>query len=774
MKRILAITLTLVMLLAALTGCMASQNQPISGADLFSQKKIQTITFSSDPNGYQYSFNGSSVQKICDFFSSLSFTIDESPDPSDVTGMGWDMTISYEDEHSETIVFPPNRTYLLKNSTKYKLTSNAVIEIDALIDELKENQTYHSSCLLTIAETLPSCLAFEYKDEKPYCFYAYDTEGHLYRVLWNDFTGLNEKDVVVVDHNDDIKKLEYVNPPGGWTPKYEVTATEVTGVSASCISKNEDGAYILTLHNSGETSKLKNEQILFVPYITDELVATAENKITEAVSAYSNSSDFYLQINDGYLCLSVEVIKHLDPSSSQETEGEVLDGGCGIDHEHLGFSERISTQALEIGSSENPQKFKLSIIGDYADNIVSELKGRYAAGERVAMELQTITEHYYEVTVNGTQIPQADSDLEYTWFVFNMPAEDTIVSITQKSVDIPPPPADSDNITFQYGDILAQIILDDAQKNTVQELLADKHDWMDEMPESVVNCYFTGFFVKAGYCSNSGILIDYIGECSRKLTAKEKAFVESLISMLEEPTHSGYEVEIKLLQYTWDGWGISQKTVGACDVAYNIIDALKAMKETGETVPKISDEVFEIGGGQYAAERGTMWIESGNKIYRLTPDLSQICLVETHFGEGKVLEMTDAFKTNVNNAWHYAPYDYYKGTYNKGDSTVKLNSVFESGSSVDISIIEIKIDSSSYDPFNTILIELISSVDQEVAVKLHCQQSDDNLARGDAKTVELKKGVPTTVELGFGGWSNFTYWVYIEADLTKAEITINP
>ena len=83
---------------------------------------------------------------------------------------------------------------------------------------------------------------------------------------------------------------------------------------------------------------------------------------------------------------------------------------------------------------QNPQTFKLSIIGDYADNVVSELKGSYAAGERVAMELQTITEHYYEVTVNGTQIPQADSDWEYTWFVFNMPAEDTIVSITQKAL----------------------------------------------------------------------------------------------------------------------------------------------------------------------------------------------------------------------------------------------------------------------------------------------------------------------------------------------------
>ena len=454
---------------------------------------------------------------------------------------------------------------------------------------------------------------------------------------------------------------------------------------AQCLSE-ENGVYKLTLPKSKEVIELYEEQVRFVPYITDELVETAENKINEAVSAYSNSSDFYLQINDGYLCLVAEVIKQLNPPSSQETEGEIIDGGCGIDHEHLFFSERISTQALEIGISENPQKFKL---------------------------------------------------------------------------------------TFQCGDILAQIVLDDAQKETVQELLADRHDWIDEMPESVVNCYFTGFFVKAGYCINSGMLIDYISNRSRKLTAEEKAFVESLISMLEEPTHSGYEVEIKLLQYTWDGWGISQKTVGACDVAYSIIDALKAMKETGETVPMISDEVFEIGGGQYAAERGTMWIESGNKIYRLTPDLSQICLVETHFGEGKVLEITDAFKTNVNNAWHYAPYDYYKGTYNKGDYTVNLTSVFKSGSTVQLSIKKIQIES-GYDPNNTITVELISSVDQEVNIKLHCQQSDDNLAAGDYRTVQLKKGEPTTVDLTFGGWPNFTYWVYIEADYTKAEITINP
>ena len=79
--------------------------------------------------------------------------------------------------------------------------------------------------VMTIAETLPSCVAFEYKGEKPYCFYAYDTEGKLYRVFWNDFTGLNEKDRIVVDHKDDIKALSYDSyPDGGFTPQYEVTA----------------------------------------------------------------------------------------------------------------------------------------------------------------------------------------------------------------------------------------------------------------------------------------------------------------------------------------------------------------------------------------------------------------------------------------------------------------------------------------------------------------------------------------------------------------------
>lgn len=223
-----------------------------------------------------------------------------------------------------------------------------------------------------------------------------------------------------------------------------------------------------------------------------KLVETAENKITEAVSVYSNSSDFYLQINDGYLCLVVEVIKQIDPPALQEIEGEFVDRGCGIDHEHLFFSERISTKALEIGKSQDPQKFKLTIQSDYADNIVNELEDSYLAGEKIVIQLETITEHYYVVTANNITLPQADSRLEYTYFVFSMPEEDVVLSITQKGVEIPPPPVETFDITLHGGDILSQIVLNDAQKETVLELLADKHDWIPEIPECVVSYWFTG------------------------------------------------------------------------------------------------------------------------------------------------------------------------------------------------------------------------------------------------------------------------------------------
>ena len=195
----------------------------------------------------------------------------------------------------------------------------------------------HSPIALTIAETLPSCVAFEYREPNtPYCFYAFDEDENLYRVLWTDWDGLREKDRVIVEY-EKLEELTYDEyPDGGWTPQYELTATGVN--TSSCIS-NEQGVYVLTLPSSGEKITLKDNFRLFVPYIADALVVAAEKKITDDIAEYSNSSGFYLQISEDYLCLVREVIHYIAPP---ETSGEYTLSGCGIDHEHLFFSERIS------------------------------------------------------------------------------------------------------------------------------------------------------------------------------------------------------------------------------------------------------------------------------------------------------------------------------------------------------------------------------------------------------------------------------------------------
>lgn len=193
---------------------------------------------------------------------------------------------------------------------------------------------------MTIAETLPSCVAFEYLEPNtPYCFYAYDADQNLYRVLWTDWDGLNEKDRIIVEY-EKLEELTGVNPPGGWTPQYELTATSVN--TTSCIS-HEQGAYVLTLPKSGETIKLRDDQNVFVPYITDALVAAAENKIADDIAEYSNSSGFYLQVDENDLYLYQEVIEYLD-----EPKENV---GC-FDHEHLFFSQRITLCPVNTQSSD--------------------------------------------------------------------------------------------------------------------------------------------------------------------------------------------------------------------------------------------------------------------------------------------------------------------------------------------------------------------------------------------------------------------------------------
>ena len=78
---------------------------------------------------------------------------------------------------------------------------------------------------------------------------------------------------------------------------------------------------------------------------------------------------------------------------------------------------------------------------EFADNypIVNNLKKTYSAGEEVTIKLETITEHYYIVSVNSMPVERdtVKSDMEYTFFTFIMPNEDVLIEIEDKWVDIP-------------------------------------------------------------------------------------------------------------------------------------------------------------------------------------------------------------------------------------------------------------------------------------------------------------------------------------------------
>lgn len=182
---------------------------------------------------------------------------------------------------------------------------------------------------LTIAETLPSCVAFECKDEKPYCFYAYDTEGHLYRVLWNDFTGLNEKDVVVVDHNDDIKKVDEVNPPGGWSAEYEVTATSIKMEKRAndyLVSHIQIKSGDNTIHPFGcmTWSKIDNDDGTFTESFVDkyDVIDLVSGKTPFAITdipklVLNDKVSYFVQVNG-----RVEKVYLLTPNDDTYTKSE--------------------------------------------------------------------------------------------------------------------------------------------------------------------------------------------------------------------------------------------------------------------------------------------------------------------------------------------------------------------------------------------------------------------------------------------------------------------
>ena len=229
-------------------------------------------------------------------------------------------------------------------------------------------------------------------------------------------------------------------------------------------------------------------------------------------------------------------------------------------------------------------------------------------------------------------------------------------------------------------------------------------------------------------------------------------------------------------RYSWDGYGVSRKDIGSGDLRDNIIECIINLKETGETIPKISDDIIamdDIYLGEIPTERGTVWIDCGKAgLFRLDPSMSEICKVEKHLGEGIALEMTDTLQGLLRQAWYYYPYDYWDGSYENGEVT--LDRICESESLIEwVEIDSIYIENVDQTETNIIVFKIKSNENKTVSYYFESYQSSDNLGSIKVDNIELVKDEEITLEISFAGFVNTRYWISLVIDNTSINLTIN-
>lgn len=117
--------------------------------------------------------------------------------------------------------------------------------------------------------------------------------------------------------------------------KVETETSKKDTISAECVVK-KGNRYVIVLPASQHSIPVDRDFTKYLPYVSDELVAAAEAKITKEVEEIGGELGWTIaEHENGKMCLVVEVIKFVEGADYME---EV---GCGIDHHHIFFAEPI-------------------------------------------------------------------------------------------------------------------------------------------------------------------------------------------------------------------------------------------------------------------------------------------------------------------------------------------------------------------------------------------------------------------------------------------------
>lgn len=129
-------------------------------------------------------------------------------------------------------------------------------------------------------------------------------------------------------------QMDYADTVDRYTVKYNLTICGYhTGESVHISLESDLTVYRYSAPDSGKFSR-------YLAIATPKAVEDAKKRILEKLGDQSANSGFYMRVDEeGYLCLSTELIVPIDPPKPDE-DGNLI-GGCGYDHDHVFYIERI-------------------------------------------------------------------------------------------------------------------------------------------------------------------------------------------------------------------------------------------------------------------------------------------------------------------------------------------------------------------------------------------------------------------------------------------------
>ena len=125
MKRILIMILALAICLPILSGCSLPN---------LDENDIKSISVTSSPEGYEYSFKGADAQAIVDYLESLHLTPFSGINSED--GMTW--VISIEDKNGKitTVYHSCNKYIMAEGGLRYEMIFEEANRLSSLLYEL--------------------------------------------------------------------------------------------------------------------------------------------------------------------------------------------------------------------------------------------------------------------------------------------------------------------------------------------------------------------------------------------------------------------------------------------------------------------------------------------------------------------------------------------------------------------------------------------------------------------------------------------------------------